>query len=335
MRRFKKLPGGIYPYYLAWQWGAYKLAQRIHAKEKFDRVHHITFVSARHPSFMGGLKIPFFFGPVAGGESAPLHLRAAYPLRGLIIDGLRDVTNFLARFDPFLRQTFRQASKIFVTSEQTLGLIPICFRHKASIQLAIGLDKKWLEPISTSNRAAKERQVTKILYVGRFLYWKGMDLGLLAFAKYADKNPEAKLTMIGQGPEEQEWMDLAKRLGIDHRITWLPWVSQNDLPSLYQRHHLLLFPSLHDSGGLVVLEAMAHGLPVICLDLGGPGIIVNHSSGISVPTRYSSPKEVITGIEKALITIGNNKALYEKLCIGALKRASEYNWSCILSKLYD
>src|SRR5215472_10648615 len=75
MRAWKRRAGGIYLYYLFWQAGAYRMARRLHARERFERVHHVTFASYRQPSFMGGLDIPFTFGPVGGGETMPAQFR--------------------------------------------------------------------------------------------------------------------------------------------------------------------------------------------------------------------------------------------------------------------
>src|SRR5205814_1654653 len=74
-RAGKRWPGGIYVYYLFWQVGAYRLAKRLHAVERFDRVQHVTFASCRLPPFLGRSGIPFIFGPVGGGESMPAQLR--------------------------------------------------------------------------------------------------------------------------------------------------------------------------------------------------------------------------------------------------------------------
>jgi len=279
-RCLKKIRGGIYPYYLAWQWGAYKLVEKVHAKERFDRVHHVTFVSIRQPSFMWRLGIPFIFGPVAGGESAPWRLRVGYPLRGWILDGLRDLANLLVRVDPLMRSTFKAAERIYVTSEQTRNLVPAVFRHKTHVQLAIGLEEKWLQSLSSdASRCSRQGSEFRLLYVGRFLYWKGMHLGLPAFARFVENCSNARLTMVGQGPEEKKWRNLSISLGVADKIDWVPWVSQEGLREIYRSHDLFFFPSLHDSGGMVVLEAMAHGLPVVCLDLGGPGVMVNGECG--------------------------------------------------------
>nr|NJM03238.1 hypothetical protein [Desulfobacula sp.] len=117
--RLKRLPGGIYLFYSVWQFGAYKLAKRIHTSVNFDIVHHVTFVSIRFPSFMGRLKTRFILGPVAGGETAPRRLRAGYPIRGVMLDLLRDGANCYIRFDPLIRSMLNKAETIFVTSDQT------------------------------------------------------------------------------------------------------------------------------------------------------------------------------------------------------------------------
>ena len=172
---WKKGSRGIRLYYLLWQWGAYRLAKRLHAVERFDRVHHSTFVSVRQPSFMGNLGIPFIFGPVAGGERAPWRLRAGYGLRGWLLDALRDLANVLVRIDPLVRRTFKHAERIYVTSEQTLSLLPRKYRRKASVQLAIGIDAT--EMSSSSDQlpsSCAHRGNFSLLYVGRLLYWKGM-----------------------------------------------------------------------------------------------------------------------------------------------------------------
>ena len=144
-RWWKKKNRGIRLYYFFWQIGAYLLAKKVHREKGFDRVHHITFVSVRQPSFMGNLGIPFFFGPVGGGEKSPWNLRKGYGFRGIILDIVRDLANHLVRIDPFVRRTLQQAKRIYVTSEDSQSLVPDKYRHKTTIKLGIGLNpEEWI-----------------------------------------------------------------------------------------------------------------------------------------------------------------------------------------------
>lgn len=330
IRYFKKGNRGIHLYYLLWQLGAYKAAKQIHKNEKFDIVHHITFVSARHPSFMGGLGIPFVFGPIAGGERTPWHLRYHFALRGFIVDVIRDLSNLLIRFDPLMRRTFRQAEKIYVTSEQTKKILPPAAQHKTKVQLAIGIDD--------THHHESFKKITpadfRILYAGLFLYRKGMWLGIQAFARLLEKVPKARLTMVGKGPNGKKWKELAESLNIAHRIDWIPWLDREALLELYRTHDIFLFPSLRDSGGMVVLEAMKYGLPILCLDLGGPGVMVDHSCGIKIDALHKTEEQVIQELSVQLIKLSSSFSFRKKLSTGAVKRASSFSWKKQVAQIY-
>src|SRR3546814_18543959 len=94
--------------------------------------------------------------------------------------------------------------------------------------------------------------------------------------------------MAGDGPLKRRWQKLAKQLGIAANVDWLQWQDRDTMAVLYENHDVLLFAAMHDTGGLVALAAMHHGLPVVCLKLGGPAPMVNGSWGHTV----SSPAKI-------------------------------------------
>lgn len=334
---WKKGRRGVHLYYLLWQWGAYQLAKVVHKTQVFDLVHHITFVSARQPSFMGNLEIPFIFGPVAGGESAPWALRKSFGWKGWLNDFVRDLANLAVHFDPLMWQTFSLANKIYVTSDQTLSLVPQRYRKKTTVQLAIAVDnniEKKQKPLESLN-LVPITNTFRILYVGHFLYLKGMHLGLLAFYNLLKQLPYAHLTLVGHGPEEKKWKELAQQLGINQsQISWQPWVAQAELGALYQSHDVFLFPSLRDSGGMVVLEAMSHGLPVVCLKLGGPGVIVDDTCGRAINVNGLTQKNVVTSLTEAVAELATNTELIQKMRDGARSRALTYSWDGAVDRTY-
>ncbi len=334
-RWWKKGRRGVHLYYLLWQWGAYRLARKVHARTRFHLVHHVTFVSVHQPSFMGNLGIPFVFGPVAGGETAPWRLRLGYGVRGWIIDGLRDLSNLLIRIDPLMRRTFRQARLIFVTSEQTRACLPRRHWVKTRVQLAIGSAGAAVPTSSDTSPVQVRGSGLRLLYVGHFLYLKGMHLGLPAFAGLLESHPDARLTLVGDGPEERRWRTLAAAMGVDRNIEWLPWLPQDDLLKIYARHDVLLFPSLRDSGGMVVLEALSHGLPVVCLDLGGPGVIVDETCGRVVSTPGKASAAVVSGLAEALTALADDPAVMTRLSRGTGARARRFDWRAVADRVYS
>jgi glycosyltransferase involved in cell wall biosynthesis len=93
---------------------------------------------------------------------------------------------------------------------------------------------------------------------------------------------------------------------------------------LYQSHDLLLFPSLHDSGGFVVLEALSHGLPVVCLDLGGPKDIVTPNSGVVIKNNGQNTTQIAAKMAAEISRLLVSPERFTALSAGAIARAREF-----------
>lgn len=328
-RTWKRRPGGIYLYYLLWQLGAYRLVKRLHAAKQFDCVHHITFVSFRQPSFMGGLGIPFIFGPVGGGETMPAAFRKGISRTGRLAELIRDFGSALVAFDPFMALTFSSADLIACTSSETFARVPRRFHSKCVVQLAIGIDEREIQV----DRIAPPAQM-QFLFIGRLLYWKGLHLALRALAEVRRVVPQTTLKVIGQGAD-RAWLEVvAREVGVTDAVEWIAALPHSQIPNEFQDSVALVFPSLHDSGGMVVLEAMAAGVPVVCLDLGGPGAIVNSQCGVVVETHRKSEAAVIRSLADAMILLARDPDRRACSSWGAAARARKLTWDHAAQSLY-
>jgi glycosyltransferase involved in cell wall biosynthesis len=322
-QQLRRLPGGKPLYYVLWQYFAARHLRRLFpGPPPFDVVQHVTYVSARFPSFMGSLCIPFFFGPVSGGEVVPQRLRAAFSLCQRIRERIRDISNRLVALDPLMRITFGQAQRILVTPD-TLALVPPAWQPKCQVRLAIGLPEHQL---ASCKQPKRHRPTLSLLYVGRLLEWKGVDLALRALSQVKRSHPDLTLTIVGDGPALPRLARLSEKLGLQYAVRWMGWLPHRDLLQHYQAADLLLFPSLRDSGGSVVLEALAHGVPVLCTDLGGPGLIVNHTCGRALSTRDRGPDELACAMSQTLLELLGTRGLLDSLSIGARARARQFNF---------
>jgi glycosyltransferase involved in cell wall biosynthesis len=90
---------------------------------------------------------------------------------------------------------------------------------------------------------------------------------------------------------------------IKDNVDFMSWLPQRKLFELYDSHDLLPFPSLHDSGGFVVLEALCHGMPVVCPDLGGPKEIVMPEPGLIIKTDGRNTTQVASSIANELYNV--------------------------------
>ena len=280
---------------------------------------------------MASLGIPFYFGPVSGGEKVPRSMRSGFSLAHLCVEWLRDFSNFVLPLDPVMRWVFHRADRIYVTRD-TFPLVPRRWRHKCHERMAIGLTSEYLSQMDV--RPTSPRSGFRLLYVGRLLEWKGVDLALHAVSQFKQSQPDVRFTIVGDGPARTQLQRLAEDLGLSGVVNWIPSVPHSKVEEHYRTADVFLFPSLRDSGGMAVLEAMAHRLPVVCTDLGGPGIIVNESCGRVVSAQQSSREGIISGLAKALREIGTNPTLYRSLAAGARARTRQFEFSKLVASIH-
>lgn len=133
--------------------------------------------------------------------------------------------------------------------------------------------KKHIKPGSIRGKFGVDGNV--ILYVGRLIDWKGIDYLINAMPRVIDAVPKTKLFIVGSGPLKSDLLKLSERLNIKKSIIFIDAVSQSDLIDFYSLADLFVMPSIiNDKGeteglGVVLLEAMACGLPVIGTNVGG------------------------------------------------------------------
>ena len=337
-QRLYQLPLGNYAYYVLWQYSAANLALQIHGEERFEQVQHITWGTFRLPSFMGKLGIPFIFGPVAGGEDTPKNFRSGLGVRGRIWDWARRISNALLTRVPLMSATYLHATQIVATTNETLREIPTPYRRKVRVQQAVGIDTGRLrctsEVTNSVKTSSKRYAKLKLLFVGRLLPWKGVHIGLKMLARLGPLTKDVHLTVVGSGSDEARLKRLARKLGVADFVSWIPWMKREDLIQLYSEFDLFLFPSLHDSGGMAVLEAMSLGLPVLCLDLGGPGVSVDNTCGRVIKTADRTEAELVRVMASCVSQLFRDRATLEVLAEGARRRVELFSWEAAISSTY-
>ena len=321
---------GVHLYYMLWQFFSYRIAKQLHRKFKFDVVHHLTFGVFRQPSMLGFLDAPFIFGPVGGGESAPPSLRRSLPASARRQERMRDLANRFARVDPLLRSVLRRSDKILCKTRETLECIPKLYREQCEIFLELGADHS--NPPTQGFLHRRAGSGLRVLYVGRLIHTKGLQLALPAFKHLLKEFPESRFTLAGGGAQEKELKELAAKLDIESHVDWLGQVPRDQLRSIYASNDVFLFPSLHDSSGNAVLEAMTAGVPVVCLNLGGPAAIVDAFSGITV--EATEPLPAIRQLGDALILLAKRPELRIFLSHGAQARANHhFSWNSQINRM--
>jgi glycosyltransferase involved in cell wall biosynthesis len=343
---------------IAWQSRAAKLAKTLHAREKFQIVHQTTFHTFRVPFPASRLDIPSVWGPVAGGESVPAGFGRELGAARFGETGRR-LGNRLWLLFPPVRHSLTRAGVIFVSNRTTLEFLPGDVRGKCVIvpPNALRPEDETLHPScsfscsnsggrsegeggSGSERGRKEEggeadSLLHLLYVGNCVATRAVPLVFEALRHSGLK--KVRLTIVGSGPALARWRRLAEKFGLVENVEFTGQVARDQLPALYGRADALVFPALRDSGGSALLEAMARGVPVICLDWGGPGEMVDANSGVKIPVRDRA--ETVAGLAAAIARLQALPALRLALARAARERAlAHFRWEAkarILNATYQ
>jgi glycosyltransferase involved in cell wall biosynthesis len=295
-RFWKKGQRGVHLYYYLWQVGIYFLARRLHRQVGFDLIHHVTFVNYWLPSFLALLPVPFVWGPVGGGESAPRTFYKTFSFRGRIYEFLRDIARWIGEHDPFTRLTARKAVISLATTNETAKRLTRLGARKVEVLSQVALPSA--EIVELASLPPHLGNPFRLISMGRLLHWKGFHLGLCAFARLVQEFPNSEYWIVGDGPERKNLERLARKLGIIDKVRFWGALPRSEALKKLSECDVLVHPSLHDSGGWVCVEAMAAGRPVICLDLGGPALQVTEETGFKIPAY--APEQVVKDMVEAM-----------------------------------
>lgn len=332
MRFWKKGQRGVRTYYYLWQFAAYFKARKLIKKIKFDIAHHITFVNDWMPSFLALLPIPFVWGPIGSHPSFPFMF---FPnKKSFFLENMRIlIQNIFRLFDPFFYITLFKSDVIIPINRHIQERYPFLLIHKNKLfpQPAIAVDN-----IKKVKILPNKQDYLTVISVGRFIYFKGFHLAINSFARAHNKNSKMIYKIIGDDIEGKNLKKLVKKENLSDKILFLGNISRDDVIKEMNESDIFLFPSF-EGGGMVVLEAMACGLPVVCLDYGGPGEMVTEECGFKI--KPITPEQTINDLAEALLKLANDPDLRRKMGNAGRKRVMEhYTWEKkgeFIKKVYE
>ena len=215
------------------------------------------------------------------------HLDVSYSWIWAIINNKPLITTIHS--NPFIRRDKRVAAvmkiksiqgklRVIGCSKKTMELVQNCYHIKSSQMGFI------YNPISVNDftPATLDDKNCDFVAMGRLHKVKNYPLMLKAFKAASDKYSDIRLTIAGSGPLESELKELTEQLGIKEKVVFLGNVK--NVPSLLHKMDVLLLSSVSEACPMVILEAMASGLPVIATNVGGVPEIVS-DNGIIVPNE--------------------------------------------------
>ena len=285
----------------------------------WDIVHAVTPVSPSGATRLHKLGLPVVLGPWNGGLASP----AAFP------EIMQQDSGWIYR----VRHVGRYLDRIFGTTDSAAAILTATRATDESIRRssrdrcvrmlenAVDLDlfqpAIWDPPPSSS-------EPLRILFVGRLVPFKGVSMLLDAIARIRRKFPVA-VVIVGDGPLRGELEKHTRSLGIGDLVQFKGTLPLTEVAAEMRRAHVFCLPSVRESGGAVVLEAMAASLPVIAVNYGGPAEIMNQEIGF--PLSCNGRDELIDELSRALGDIVRDPEMWKKKGLAGRRRAEQlYGW---------
>lgn len=196
---------------------------------------------------------------------------------------------------------------------------------KKAVVLPTGIDIKKFERGNGKLIREKFHGKKIILHVGRIVKEKNIDL-LIKAAPYILKKIDAVFIIVGDGPEKKKLMRKAQEMGLEKEFIFTGFIPDEELPNYYKAADVFAFPSTYETQGIVALEAMAAGLPVVGANAKAiPEFVKDGENGY-----LFSPFNAIELAEKILIAL-ENKEVVEN----AKKFVKEYSIEKMANKLIE
>lgn len=297
-----------------------ELRRRRVAGADWDIVHAVTPVSPMAATRLHKLGRPMVLGPWNGGLGNPAHfpdiMRAdaawVYPVRKL--GGLVDL----------LAGSSRGAAAILTATRATVESIAPRHRARCVPMLENGVDLDVFSPGPWPEPPVPARPL-RLVFVGRFVPFKGVSMLLEAVARIKNELPVV-LTLVGEGPLEAELRAEVQARGLNEQVKFsVGALPQAEVAARMREAHLFCLPSVRESGGAVLLEAMACARPVTAVAFGGPAEVVDDGVGRALPD--TGREAVVSGLVEVFRDVAAHPDAWRARGEEGLRRARErYGW---------
>ena len=313
--RFYRLPH-LYPPPMVVSRGVEREMERLHREYNFD---FVNLHGRWFPSYAKSIRF-------AGKH----RIRSVLTLHNGRPDGIDPLTSVAGMaYEAFYgRPVLKKVDRIIAVSQGVrddivrYGIPPEKF---TVIHNGVDLSKMgWHAPQKRDERRGKKER--QILYMGRLVKQKGLDT-LIRAMKIVRKSGDVRLVIAGEGAQMEPLEKLAASLGLSDSIEFPGFVEDEKVREIYAESDLFVLPSVSEPFGMVLVEAMAGGLPCIGTDVGGiPEIIEHGRNGLIVPP--GSVEALASGITELL----RDDEKRERMAAEALKTARMFDWDIIAEK---
>ncbi len=302
-----------------WNRRVLPLAKKICADQKIDIIHQITPIEFRAIGDYGKIaNIKFVCGPLGGGESLPNGLKN-YAKGHEIIEVVRSGINRWYRFKLRITGKLNRCDYIMFANKETRDFLGL--DENFPLVTEIAADEISIEKRTISNDINDERV---FLFAGRMVYRKGLELLFDAIMEIPDEWKYI-VKIVGDG---SDFLHLKHRCEsnslLSAHVQFMGAVQYSEMQREYELSDVLIMPSIRETTGTVLIEAMSQGMPVITINKFGGAILVDENTGWLY--NGENRKSYIDGLKNAMVACIENPKEVERRGQNAREKVKGYTW---------
>ena len=305
-------------YYILWQHWAWLWVK--HSGIRFDVIHHVTMNDYRIPSEMykaKGAKV--IWGPMGGAQVTPKPLKVYE--KNQLVASFREFVNRSCSWNPFYKKALRSYYKIYCINNETQKQISRIVGKDVPLMPELALRDEYKNlPIRKGNN-----DILKIVFVGRLIGKKGIAFLVDALSLMpTDMNWE--LLIFGDGDDHALIEKQIADSGIGKNVKLMGNRTLNQIAEAYQQADVFVLPSLRETSGNVLLEAMAYAVPIVAFDTSFCRLLKEVDCGVFINTEQALDN-IKEDYCKAIVTLGQDKELAKQMGLNGYKYVnSKLTW---------
>lgn len=302
-------------YYILWQHWAWIWVK--HSGIHFDVIHHVTMNDYRIPSELykaKGAKV--IWGPMGGAQVTPKSLKVYE--KNQFAAMFREFVNKSCSWNPFYKKALRSYYKIYCINNETQKQVSDIVGKQVPLMPELALRDEYRNlPILEKNN-----DILKIVFVGRLIGKKGIAFLVDAPSLMPD-DMDWELLIFGDGDDRALIEKQIADSGIGKNVKLMGNRPLNQIAEAYQQADIFALPSLRETSGNVLLEAMAYAVPIVAFDTSFCKKLNKVECGVFVNTE-----QALDGIKedycKAIVTLGCDKELAKQMGLNGYKYVNKY-----------
>ncbi len=323
----------FYWYYRKWQKKTLTIARQICSEHRIDIIHQLNMIGFREPGYLWDIyDTHYIWGPVGGMEIVPLSYLSGMPLSKKTKYIVKNMLNHLQiRYSTRVCKAIHRADIVIAATQGTYNSFVKLHHIKPVYMNEAGCT---ISEQHTAHNFNKDQ--LDILWVGRFLDTKKLDIAIRTIAKVKDLPVFLHIVGNGSDTENAMYQQMADKMGISNNIKWYGKLANKKVQEMMNQMDLFLFTSVLEGTPHVVLEAITNCLPILCIDTCGQGQLVNEAIGWKVP--LTNPQQNSTDFAAILRHIIINRDEIKQKSDNCKQRQRELSWEnklVTMNKIYQ